>query len=111
NVLKLAGPLRMALNIFRHGGAFAAAVTRDELIGHLFRWVTFGCLASHIDSSDGQPSVVRISLSRSNARQYRWLAAEGRMANTCAVSALVNCSKCRKASTSRSSGSMLLSAS
>ena len=59
--------------------------------------------------SSGPPA--RIALSRRRARTNRWLAAASPMPSTWAVSALVSSSKCRRASTSRSIGSMPLSAS
>jgi hypothetical protein len=49
--------------------------------------------------------------SRSRARTKRLLAADSLMRNTCAISLLLSCSKCRSASTSRSRGSMQFKAS
>ena len=53
----------------------------------------------------------RTSLSRFRARKYRFAPASWLIPSTSAVSARLSCSKCRSASTSRSIGSSVLSAS
>ncbi len=101
----LVGHLGQAVRVLLDARPLAAAIPIGELLGQLVEPAVaresgglgiFGGLPTHRESSASR------SLSRFRARKYRLAAASWLMPSTSAASARPSCSKCLKASTSRS---------
>ena len=104
------GQIGIFVRVFAERRPLAPAVPLEESVGQIVDRVEVTRRLAHGLSSPSPPGAPpRICLSRSRARMYRLPAAPSEIPSTCAFSARLNCSKWRKASTSRSSGSMLLS--